>query len=219
MSLLRRLEDALQSAIDGGLARLDGGGVHPLEIARRLQGEMADARLLGTDVPYVPNRYTVYLSDADLAHLGEVADEVAEQLGRHLQRHAREQGWACGDGVAVTLKGGGRPGRIEVEHRLDETAAGARLLVMAGQPGGGSFEIGDRAVIGREESCEVLLSDRAVSRRHAEIDWTHQGYRIRDLGSRNGTFVNAAEVEETLLDDGDLIEVGLVQLRFVQAGQ
>ncbi|MGC9318255.1 MAG: FhaA domain-containing protein [Armatimonadota bacterium] len=219
MSLLRRLEDALQSAIDGGLARLDGGGVHPLEIARRLQARMEDARLLGTDASFVPNRYTVRLSDEALAHLGDVADDVAEQLGRHLERHAREHGWAYGGGVAVTLEGDGGPGRIEVEHRLDETPPGARLVVMAGQPAGGSFEIGERVTIGRHEACELALSDRAVSRRHAEIDWTYQGYRIRDLGSRNGTFVNAVEVEETLLDDGDLIEVGLVQLRFVQAGR
>jgi len=184
VSLLRRLEDALETVIDGGLARVAGGGVHPLEIARRLQSEMADGRLLGTDAPYVPNRYVVTLADAEMAHLGDVAAEISEELGRHLQEHAAEQAWAVGDGVTVRLQGGG------------------------------SFEIGERAVIGREPDCEVLLAESAVSRRHAEIEWTYHGYRLRDLGSRNGTFVNAEEVDEVLLADGDLIEVGLVQLRF-----
>jgi len=214
VSLLRRLEDALETVIDGGLARAVGGGVHPLEIARRLQSEMADGRLLGTDAPYVPNRYVITLADRELDHLGDVAAGIAEELGRHLQEYAAEQGWAVGDGVTVRLQGGGRPGRLGVERAFDERAPGARLLVEAGQSGGGAFEIGERALIGREPDCEVLLAESAVSRRHAEIEWTYHGYRLRDLGSRNGTFVNAEEVAEALLADGDLIEVGLVQLRF-----
>ncbi len=217
VSLLRRLEDALETVIDGGLARVAGGGVHPLEIARRLQSEMADGRLLGTDASYVPNRYVVTLADVEMDHLGDVAAGIAEELGRHLERHAAEEGWAVGDGVTVRLQGGGRPGRIAVERDFDERAPGARLLVEAGQAGG-SFEIGERAVIGRGPDCEVLLTEPAVSRRHAEIEWTYHGYRLRDLGSRNGTFVNAEEVDEALLADGDLIEVGLVQLRFHPIG-
>lgn len=204
--------------IDGGLARLDGGGVHPLEIARRLQTRMHENRLLGMDVPYVPNRYTVRLGEGDLAHLGELTDEISEQIARHLERHAEDHGWAFGDAIRVNTVGGGRNGRIEVEHTLDEQAPGARLQVIAGQPGGGTFEVGQSAVIGRDPSCEVVLRERAVSRRHAEIEWTYQGYVLRDLGSSNGTFVNAAEVDEILLMDDDLIEVGLVQMRFRRPG-
>jgi len=214
LAFLRRLEDALASVIDGGLARLDGSGVHPLEIARRLQTEMAENRLLGMDVPYVPNRYTVRLGDGDLAHLGELTEEIGAQIARHLEAHAQEQGWAFGGGIRVRIEGGGRDGRIAIEHTLDEEAPGARLQVIAGQPGGGSFEVGQRAVIGRDPDCEVRLQEPAVSRRHAEIEWTYQGYVLRDLGSSNGTFVNAAEIDEVLLADGDLVEVGLVQMRF-----
>lgn len=217
MSLLRRLEEALQSAIEGGIGRLDGGGVHPLEIARRLEGRMADARLLGTAEPYVPNRYVVRLSERDLAHLGEVADDVAEQIARHLERHAAEQGWAIGEGVSVQLEGGDvGAGRIDIDSHFDEDVPGARVVVIAGQSRTSSFDIGERAVIGRDPDCELRLTEPAVSRRHAEIDWTYAGYRLRDLGSSNGTFVNGAEIDEARLTDGDLIEVGLVQLRFVQ---
>lgn len=204
--------------IDGGLARLDGGGIHPLEIARRLQTEMTESRLLGMDVPYVPNRYIVRLGDRDFAALGELADEIGEQIARHLEDYAAEQGWAFGDAVRVRIEGGGRDGQIDVTHTLDERAPGARLQVIAGLPGGGSFQIGQRAVIGRDADCEITLQEPAVSRRHAAIDWTYQGYVVRDLGSSNGTFVNSVEVGEALLADGDLIEVGLVQMRFRSPG-
>lgn len=218
MAFLRRVEDALASVIDGGLARLDGGGVHPMEIARRLQTEMAENRLLGMDVPYAPNRFTVRLGDRDFAHFGELSEEIGEQIARSLEEYADEEGWAFGDRVHVTIAPGGRDGRIAVEHTLDETAPGARLQVIAGQAGGGTFEIGQSAIIGRDPGCEVALEEAAVSRRHAEIEWTYQGYVLRDLGSSNGTFVNSAEIDEALLSDGDLIEVGLVQLRFRRPG-
>lgn len=214
LAFLRRVEDALASVIDGGLARLDGSGVHPLEIARRLQTDMTESRLLGMDVPYVPNRYTVRLGERDLGGMGELADEIGEQIARQLEDYALEQGWAFGDAVRVQITGGGRDGRVAVTHTLDESAPGARLQIVAGQPGGGSFEVGHSAVIGRDPFCEVVLQEAAVSRRHAEIEWSYQGYVLRDLGSSNGTFVNAAEVGEVLLADGDLIEVGLVQMRF-----
>ncbi|MGI5819213.1 MAG: FhaA domain-containing protein [Armatimonadota bacterium] len=218
MAFLRRLEDGLASVIDGGLARLDGGGVHPLEIARRLQTEMSENRLLGMEVPYAPNRYTVRLGEGDLAHFGELAGEIGEQIAHSLEDYAYEQGWAFGDRVRVSIEGGGRNGRVAVEHTLDEEAPGARLQVIAGQPGGGSFEVGDSAVIGRDPGCEIVLNEAAVSRRHAQIEWTYRGYVLRDLGSSNGTFVNSTEIDEVLLADDDLIEVGLVQMRFRRPG-
>ncbi|MFO8081452.1 MAG: DUF3662 and FHA domain-containing protein [Armatimonadota bacterium] len=214
MAFLRRLEDTLASVIDGGLARLDGSGVHPIEIARRLQTEMAENRLLGTNVPYAPNRFTVRLGDRDFAHFGDVADEIGEQIAGSLEDYAQEQGWAFGGGVQVTIEGGGRDGRIAVEHTLDERAPGARLRVIAGVPGAGSFDVGESAVIGRDPGCEIVLDEPAVSRRHAQIEWTYQGYVLRDLGSSNGTFVNSTEIDESLLSEDDLIEVGLVQMRF-----
>ncbi len=212
--MLERLEAALERVIEGGLARLRHAGVQPLEIAQRLQTAMDDARLVGTAAPYVPNRYQVILSDQDLEALGGVADDVADQLGKHLEQYAREQGWACGASVRVQLAGGGeRPGRVEIEHQFDETAPGARLVVMSGQAAE-SFVIGERAVIGREPDCEVCLVEPRVSRRHALIEWTYRGYQVHDLGSRNGTFVNGARIAEATLYEGDLLEVGLVGLRF-----
>jgi diguanylate cyclase (GGDEF)-like protein len=51
-----------------------------------------------------------------------------------------------------------------------------------------------------------------VSRRHAELQWTDAGYRIRDLGSRNGVFVNSQRVDERMLYDEDRIAVGHLNL-------
>jgi diguanylate cyclase (GGDEF)-like protein len=66
--------------------------------------------------------------------------------------------------------------------------------------------------IGRAPGSDVRLPESTVSRRHAEFQWTGAGYAIRDLGSRNGVFVNSQRVDERVLYDEDRISVGRLNL-------
>ncbi len=74
-----------------------------------------------------------------------------------------------------------------------------------------------RFVVGRAEDCHLRLASPLVSRHHCELTVENDGAWIRDLSSRNGTFVNGERVDrERSLRDGDLIcvaasvfEVGL----------
>jgi putative nucleotidyltransferase with HDIG domain len=67
---------------------------------------------------------------------------------------------------------------------------------------------------GRLGSLEVVLDDESVSRRHAEISRSKQGWRVRDLGSTNGTFVNGARLGagERPLRSRDVLQLGEVAL-------
>ncbi len=65
-------------------------------------------------------------------------------------------------------------------------------------------------LIGRGGECDLILPERQVSRRHAMIVRRDDGYFIRDLGSKNGTYVNGQQVtDERLLRDGDTIQIAL----------
>jgi pSer/pThr/pTyr-binding forkhead associated (FHA) protein len=67
---------------------------------------------------------------------------------------------------------------------------------------------GESRVLGRNPSCDYAIADATVSARHAELARTRGGWRIRDLGSRNGTRVNGWLVREQGLQTGDTIELG-----------
>jgi hypothetical protein len=64
-------------------------------------------------------------------------------------------------------------------------------------------------LIGRANTCQIVFVDDMVSREHARLDRDADGrYRIRDLGSRNKTVVNAQQINETILVNGDVIRIG-----------
>ena len=71
-----------------------------------------------------------------------------------------------------------------------------------------------RLTIGRSEDCDVLLSDASVSRHHAVIESSDDGFIVRDTGSRAGTFVNARLCESHELIFGDRIQIGPFVFRF-----
>ena len=70
------------------------------------------------------------------------------------------------------------------------------------------------ATLGRHPSCDIVLSNVTVSRRHAEIRLTADGFMLRDLGSLNGTYLNAKPADTAVLADGDDIAVGVFRLTF-----
>jgi hypothetical protein len=65
---------------------------------------------------------------------------------------------------------------------------------------------GDEAVVGRSTRCQVIVADRFMSRRHARLFKIDDGWRVEDLGSRNGTYVNGRRVDgATAVQVGDVI--------------
>jgi len=90
------------------------------------------------------------------------------------------------------------------------------LLVMrSGERSGERFNITqDRIEIGRNPECSVCLDDVTVSRRHAELRCTDGGVVVTDMGSLNGTYVNQERVDESILQNGDELQVGKYRMVF-----
>ncbi|MEW5765229.1 MAG: adenylate/guanylate cyclase domain-containing protein [Acidobacteriota bacterium] len=72
----------------------------------------------------------------------------------------------------------------------------------------------ERVSLGRMPDSDLVVPDHTVSRRHADLVRTAEGWKIVDLGSRNGTRVNDVAVHESPLSSGDTIHLGSFPLRF-----
>ncbi len=72
----------------------------------------------------------------------------------------------------------------------------------------------EKTVIGAHEGADVVLGDRTCSRFHCEIDVSGGRTIVRDLGSSNGTLVDAVSVLVAPLADGAVVSIGRTQLRF-----
>lgn len=79
-----------------------------------------------------------------------------------------------------------------------------------------SLAAGDGLVVGRDAEADLTLADPAVSRRHARLELTNDGWQIVDLGSSNHTFVNGDPIKEWQLQPGDLIGLGDCELHLVE---
>ena len=76
------------------------------------------------------------------------------------------------------------------------------------RPGGASYAIGDFFTVGRDLAAHLALNDPFASLRHARIEKRATGFVIRDLQSRNGTFVNGSRITEATLSANDRIRFG-----------
>ena len=70
--------------------------------------------------------------------------------------------------------------------------------------------------IGRASGLSLVLSSASVSKAHAEIYAEGPALRVRDLGSRNGTFVNRQRIEDSPFNEGDVLHVGDHEFRLVR---
>ncbi|MFZ2511819.1 MAG: FhaA domain-containing protein [Gordonia sp. (in: high G+C Gram-positive bacteria)] len=102
MGLLDRFERKLESAVDGGFARVFGGKVAPQEIENSLQrAAEASAEDLGDGSSLVANSYVIVLSDSDLEHVSEEYELNRKIFSRHLEDFIRDNGWQTYGNVVV----------------------------------------------------------------------------------------------------------------------
>ena len=95
------------------------------------------------------------------------------------------------------------------------TAAACLLVIYGGDLGKRVVLDGTAIEIGRSVKCDVTIDQESVSRRHARIAFEAGRYRITDLGSTNGSYVNDELSGDRALKDGDQIKIGRTILKFM----
>jgi hypothetical protein len=104
----------------------------------------------------------------------------------------------------------------DTAQKLGVAGAGAVLIVLD-ENGAASEKIAvtrTPVVVGRMSSCDVVLADANVSRRHAQLDRDGEAWVLEDLGSTNGTLVNGKLAKRHSLNGGETLGFGTSALRF-----
>ena len=90
-----------------------------------------------------------------------------------------------------------------------------KLQILAGILEGKVFEMLDeRVTVGRALDNTIRIEDGTVSSHHAVFVMETSGFKLRDLNSTNGTRVNGLRITETMLNNGDQVRMGSVEMRF-----
>ncbi len=96
----------------------------------------------------------------------------------------------------------------------------ATLTVVKGPDKGASVVLeGQTVTVGTDDTCQLKLTDSAISRRHCELSGGPGGYRLRDLRSTNGVFVEGVQVLDCRFTDKARISLGRSELKFEPARQ
>jgi len=107
------------------------------------------------------------------------------------------------------------------EAAVEALPLGSALLVVKRGPNAGARFLLDaeRTSAGRHTSSDIFLDDVTVSRKHAEFvrtpdPATGPGFRVRDVGSLNGTYVNRERIDDVVLRPGDEVQIGKYRMDF-----
>ena len=185
----------------------------------------------GADAGRRPGRHTTFSVEA---YRGEAPEPIEPEDLLDSEATGRARVDAAIDGyhqpTAMFDKGQFLGELAEVVDAVPDTRAaieaeaaapkGCRLIIVAGPDLGMEWAFKTpEIVLGRDEECDLMMSDIAVSRRHAKIALEDGQFFLYDLGSGNGTFLNGTHIDREELSPGDELTVGERTLRFVELNE
>lgn len=90
------------------------------------------------------------------------------------------------------------------------------IVLLTGPAAGSEFPLqSDRIVMGRGPDVHLDFDDDHLSRQHAALELTREGFQLRDLGSTNGVLVNDKAISVALLQHGDRFTIGKLTFQYV----
>lgn len=92
----------------------------------------------------------------------------------------------------------------------------SRRVIVTGGSRPRELVLVDTLIVGRDPACDISeTNDPLLSRRHAAFTADSKQAMVKDLGSRNGILVNGLKTAEAQLQNGDVVQIGHLQVKFV----
>ena len=214
-------------------ARAYGSAIRPLNLGRELLG-LIDS--MDKSSPINPD-FVVNLNATDYEAFADVEKHLLRELAEAATQVAERSDLRHQAPISVILKVDNaiKVGSFSITNEIEReimTDAGAVAKVSdVAEPMNSSprlveaalvLQSGERITldtdslkIGRQASCRIVFNDSNVSREHAQLRRSADGWKLLDLGSTNGTKINGVKIaEEQLLVNGDELGFGTSSAKF-----
>ena len=214
-------------------ARAYGSAIRPLNLGRELLG-LIDS--MDKSSPLNPD-FVVNLNATDYEAFADIEKHLLRELAEAATQFAERNDLRHQEPISVILKVDNaiKVGSFSITNEIEReimTDAGAVAKVSdVAEPMNSSprlveaalvLQSGERITldtdslkIGRQASCRIVFNDSNVSREHAQLRRSADGWKLLDLGSTNGTKINGVKIaEEQLLVNGDELGFGTSSAKF-----
>jgi hypothetical protein len=211
MNLARGLEQRLEKFADGASASVFRGTMHPIAIATRLVRQLEYLEVDSAAGPQVPNDLVISMHTSDVDPSID-RGALTRELENATTQTSLERGWRMIGAVSIDLRTDGVTPRgiIECIGTFLSTPLDPWAQLIADDGSAVLPVTFNRTLIGRDQDCDVRISNHEVSRHHAVVFREDDRSFLLDLGSSNGTFVNAKRVsaEPAVVIAGDSVLLG-----------
>lgn len=212
MSFLDKVEKRIETSIGSVFARLSKAELQPVEISQAVRSTMDQAAAaLDKDRVLVPHLYKVLVAPTDFPR---VTPGILSAVQLEVAKYAAKQGYRLASNLELQVVPDPQVprGQVKVGYAvLNQSVNWIPALIVDGRRI--SLKTGVTTV-GRDESADIAIDDRGLSRIHFEIAWNGEVAAIRDRQSTNGTFLDDARISEVVLRSGNVIKAGRSEFEF-----
>jgi hypothetical protein len=206
VNVFERLETACANVVERTFALAFPSALEPVQIARKLVGAFEAG---GPTSGRGGRRFVVRMSAADFARFDPDRAYLERQWSAMLARLAERSGRPQrAPDVRAELDASIASGTVAIAVEALPEPARLALRVRKGVPPNARVKLDRVTIVGRDPSCDLVLVDPRVSRRHLEIVAAGDALRFRDLGSSNGTALNGVPASAGDIGLGDVLLLG-----------
>lgn len=176
--VLRAIEQKIEALFEGVFGRAFRTNVQPVELARKLAKEMDEHKTVSVSRVYVPNEYTVYLSEADRGQFEGYEDSLVSELEEYLTEHAKRESYALLTPPKVLLETDDdlAVGEFGIATRMVQPKRRAAADEPAGQHESGATMIYRPRV--QQPTQAASAEELGVEREVAVLSWDGQRRRV-----------------------------------------
>jgi hypothetical protein len=212
VGFLDRAEKSIEAAVGSLFSKLGNAELQPVEISQAVKNAMdIAANKSHVDRVLVPHKFLILVNPSELSRF---TDQILGAIRTEVARHAVNRSYRLTGEIQLEIKaddkvvrGNCRVGSMAV----NDLVTWQPVLSFAGQRH--ALKTGTTSV-GRDDSADITVDDRGLSRVHFEIAFDGEIAAIRDLGSTNGTFVDEMRITELVLRSGSRVSAGRTEFDF-----